>query len=218
MKQIRIKPTAPVYLAGLVWVVYALLFPLYRMTDVLIVSAVSAAVYFIAGKFIPGGTALSPETDTFKKTGDAEKDALLNQGKQYLQTICSFIPSISDETFKSHVAALAERGAKVFEFISKNPADVRQSRNFITYYFPTAIKLIESYIEFTAHRNGSKLRDTAGKIDGVMLSVVAAFDKHLETLYADKAMDVDTDIEVLKGMLRAAGLDNPELKGGTATR
>jgi len=215
MKEIRVKPVVSIYLSGLVWAVYALLFPLYRWTDLIVVSVISAAVYFIAGRFLPGNTVLSPEADTFKKTGDADKDALLNQGKQYLNRICQLIPSIDDETFKSHVNMLAERGGRMFGFISKNPADVRQSKNFITYYFPTAIKLIESYIEFTAH-SGGKLKDTAAKIDGVMLSVVAAFDKHLETLYADKALDVDTDIEVLKGMLRAAGLDGPELKGGTA--
>ena len=51
MKKIVHKPAAPLYAAAAVWVLYALLFPLYRVGHFVIVLAASAAVYGIARLF-----------------------------------------------------------------------------------------------------------------------------------------------------------------------
>ena len=51
MKKIVHKPAAPLYAAAAAWVLYALLFPLYRVGHFVIVLAASAAVYGIARLF-----------------------------------------------------------------------------------------------------------------------------------------------------------------------
>ena len=50
MKKIVHKPAAPLYAAAAVWVLYALLFPLYRVGHFVIVLAASAAVYGKIGR------------------------------------------------------------------------------------------------------------------------------------------------------------------------
>ena len=51
-----------------------------------------------------------------------------------------------------------------------------------------------------------------------MGSFVTAFDKQLDILYEDKALDIKTDIEVLRNMLQAEGLDDSESLAGGGRR
>ena len=215
MKETKLKSAVPVYLAGLSWAVYAVIFLMYRISDLLVIFAVSVAVYFIFSKLTPEKTVLLPDTLTFDKTGDIEKDAFLAQCAAYTSHINRLLLSVQDEAMRSHIETLTASGKKIFDFIAANPADIRQSRNFIEYYYPTAIKLTESYMEFTSHAaNAASVSETAQRIDGVILSIAAAFDKHFETLYESKVIDVKTDIEVLNGMLRASALDGSDaIKG-----
>ena len=48
MKKIVHKSAAPLYAAAVVWVLYALVFPLYRIIHFAIVAVASAVVYLIA--------------------------------------------------------------------------------------------------------------------------------------------------------------------------
>ena len=49
MKKIVHKPAAPLYAAAAAWVLYALLFPLYRPGHFVIALAASAVVYGMSG-------------------------------------------------------------------------------------------------------------------------------------------------------------------------
>ena len=53
MKKIVHKSAAPIYAAAVVWLLYGLLFPLYRIIHFVIVIAASAVVYFIAKALCP---------------------------------------------------------------------------------------------------------------------------------------------------------------------
>ena len=51
MARIVKRSVAPIYLVGLVWLAYAVLFPLYRVSDYIICGVISAA-FFLLGKTI----------------------------------------------------------------------------------------------------------------------------------------------------------------------
>ena len=78
-KKIVHKPAAPLYAAAAAWVLYALLFPLYRPGHFVIALAASAVVYGIARLFckdIVEEVPQEPET-----TGNQELDQMIAQGK-----------------------------------------------------------------------------------------------------------------------------------------
>ena len=67
---------------------------------------------------------------------------------------------------------------------------------------------------------GSNIDGTMGRIDAMMDRVVQAFDRQLDALFANEALDITTDITVLEQMLAQEGLSGPQLgqteeKGGT---
>lgn len=50
-----------------------------------------------------------------------------------------------------------------------------------------------------------------GRIDAMMDKVVEAFDKQLDALFADEALDISTDITVLEQMLAQEGLGGMQM-------
>ena len=87
MKKIVHKSAAPIYAAAVVWVLYALLFPLYRPGHFVIALAASAVVYGIARLFckdIVEEVPQEPET-----TGNPELDQMIAQGKGALDEMPS---------------------------------------------------------------------------------------------------------------------------------
>lgn len=52
---------------------------------------------------------------------------------------------------------------------------------------------------------------TMGRIDAMMDKVVQAFDKQLDALFADEALDISTDITVLEQMLAREGLGGMQM-------
>ena len=58
--------------------------------------------------------------------------------------------------------------------------------------------------------DGENITATKEKVEGMLDTLCAAFDKQLDSLYGDEALDISTDITVMEQMLQQEGL------GGTA--
>ena len=55
---------------------------------------------------------------------------------------------------------------------------------------------------------GENIGGTIRRIEDILDTIVAAYEKQLDALFADEALDIETDIEVLDGMLSREGLKN----------
>jgi hypothetical protein len=66
--------------------------------------------------------------------------------------------------------------------------------------------------------SGTNIDGTKGKIEDMMATICTAFDKQLDALYGEEALDISTDIKVLENMLAQEGLGGMTLgdsKGST---
>jgi 5-bromo-4-chloroindolyl phosphate hydrolysis protein len=91
----------------------------------------------------------------------------------------------------------------IFELISKDKRKLRQTRQFMNYYLPTALKLLTDYADFEQQEvKGENALESMRKIEGVMDTLVTAFQRELDALYLDKAIDISADIEVMKAMIQ----------------
>ena len=91
------------------------------------------------------------------------------------------------------------------------PSKLPQLRKFLNYYLPTTLKLLNAYDRMDAAGvSGSNIDGTKGKIEDIMGTICKAFDKQLDALYGEEALDISTDITVLENMLAQEGLgDTP---------
>lgn len=227
MAKIVKKSVAPIYAAAALWLVWALLFPLYRPLHYILAAAASVVV-FILGKAIwpnrafemPGADKAedSPEAESAakaeakpkaekKSTGDAELDALIDQRDKAVSEMHRLNDSIKDEKISEQIDHLELTTRKIIDHVVERPAKKGQIRTFMNYYLPTTLKLLNAYDRMdSAGVSGANIDGTMGRIESMMDTVVAAFDKQLDALFGDEALDISTDITVMENMLAQQGL------------
>ena len=196
MKKIVHKPAAPLYAAAAAWVLYALLFPLYRPGHFVIALAASAVVYGIARLFckdIVEEVPQEPET-----TGNPELDQMVSD-------------SIQDAAISAQIERLSQVSDKIFQQVQKNPSQLPQIRKFMSYYLPTTLKLLRAYDDMSRQGvQGENITGTMERVRGMMSTIVTAFERQLDSLFGDQALDISTDITVLDNMMAREGLsDDP---------
>ena len=216
------KPVAPFYAAAVVWLVYALFFPLYRPVHFLIVIAASAAVFLgvqllCASVKEPAAKEKKEEKPKEESTGNAELDKMLKDGRLAIAEMKRLDDNIADETISAQIVRLEKVSQRIFDRVKEEPEKLPQIRHFLDYYLPTTLKLLNAYDRASsAGISGENVNATMTKVEGMMETIVTAFEKQLDSLYGSEALDISTDITVLENMMAREGLTDQPLKAQTA--
>ena len=220
---VKRRSTVPYYAAAGTWVIYALLFPLYRVPHFLFVAVVSGVVFFIMNAVC--GTVEVTVPDPPKKeesTGNPELDKMIKDGNLAISEMKRLNDSIKDAKISADIDRLEDLSAKIFAQVKADPKKLPQIRKFMNYYLPTTLKLLENYASFEeAGVSGENLSQAKAKIEKTMDSIVAGFEHQLDELYRTDAMDVNSDIRVMETMLRrdtASAADDFGLGGAAVQR
>ena len=215
MATVKRKSTVPYYAAAGPWVIYVLLFPLCRVPQFLFVGIVSAVVFFIMNAVC--GTVEVTVPDPPKKeesTGNAELDKMIRDGNLAISEMKRLNASIKDEKISADIDRLEDLSAKIFAQVKADPKKLPQIRKFMDYYLPTTLKLLNAYDRMGAQGiDGGNIGSTMQRVESMMSTIVAAFEKQLDMLFGSEAMDISTDITVLENMMKQEGLSSD---GGTA--
>ena len=90
---------------------------------------------------------------------------------------------------------------------TQNPEKGGQLRSFLNYYLPTTLKILNSYAQLEEQGvEGANISAAKERIEGMMDKVVEGFEKQLDKLFENTAMDITTDVKVLEQMLEKDGL------------
>jgi len=211
-KTIVHRSAVPIYAAAAVWLVYALLFPLYQVGHFLLAAAVSAAAALIARLFCKDVTEVVELPEEPVTTGNPALDKMIADGDGAIKTMRALNDSIQDETISRQIDRLEEVSSRIFRYVKDNPAKLPQIRKFMSYYLPTTIKLLTAYDQMSRQGvSGENITGTMKKVEGMMSTIVRAFEKQLDSLFGDEAMDISTDITVLENMMVREGLAADDL-------
>jgi uncharacterized membrane protein YgcG len=146
-------------------------------------------------------------------SGDKAVDVIISEGLAYLRQIKQANHAITDEKITVHITRMEVATDKIFRYIAKHPEDAPQIRKFMNYYLPTLLKLLNSYISLNEQGiKGGHISSTIENIEGILSTIADAFEKLLDNLFADAALDISTDIKVLKNMLAQEGLTSDGFK------
>ena len=201
----------PVYGTAAVWLIWGLFLPLYTLPHFLLAAAVSAAAFLALKKLCPDRTILLPDPEPEPEpTGDPELDELRAEGARALSELRRLNDAIEDPALSAQIDHLAEVTGKIVGHVLENPEKLSRIRRFMNYYLPTTLKLLNAYDRMDeAGVAGTNIDGTMGRIESVMETVVTAFDRQLDALFGDVALDISTDITVLEQMLAREGLSGP---------
>ena len=213
MREKITRSVVPIYALAGTWLLYCLIFPLYRLRHFIILACVSVLVYLLFSKLFPPKVEYIEEPKEPVTTGDEKIDALLREGETAVSEIDRLGASIKDEGIRAKVARISELTDKIFKDILEDPDDYRQIRRFADYFLPTTLKLLNAYDRMSSvGTEGENVSGTMKRIDEVLDTTIKAYEKQLDALFANQALDIDTDITVLESMLKKEGLSGPDFK------
>ncbi len=110
--------------------------------------------------------------------------------------------AIADEVMSREIDRIGEITGKIFAYLREKPDKEGQLRSFLGYYLPTTLKILRAYAQMEAQGiEGENIKSAKARIEGMMDKVVDGFEKQLDKLFQDDAMDIRTDVEVLERML-----------------
>lgn len=221
MKLVRRKSPVKYYATGIAALLYAMNAPMYTTGNfitfgivLLVVFLLSSAIFKGKKEFVPvqpedARPAPQPEKKEEPKpakTGNPEVDRIINEGNDYLRRLREADDAIPDETLSEDIRRMESASADIFRFIESHPEKTADIRKFMSYYLPTTLKLLNTYQRLAAQSvKGENITTTMFNIAGMMHTVADAFEKQLDSLFTDEAMDVSADISVFETLLKQEG-------------
>ena len=139
---------------------------------------------------------------------EEQEDSLdMNDDDAVLREIRRLNDDIDDEAMSRKIDRIGEITSKIFAYQKEHPERAGQLRSFLSYYLPTTLKILKAYARMEDQGiEGENIRSAKARIEGMMDKVVEGFEKQLDKLFQDDAMDIATDVQVLERMLEKDGL------------
>lgn len=214
------KPVAPFYAVAVTALGYALFFPLYQPVHFALLAIIALPV-FVGVTLLCKGVALNAaaaeekaeaKPAEEKSTGNAELDKALKDGRLALTEMRRLDDNIADPGISADIVRLEQVSQKIFDFVKEHPDKLPQIRKFMDYYLPTTLKLLNAYDRAaSAGVEGENINSLLTKVEGMMRTIVAAFEKQLDSLFGSENLDISTDITVLETMMAREGLVGDQL-------
>ncbi len=210
MKMRRIPSAIPIYLGAAAFVVCGAIFPLYKISYILLSAVLALAVYFV-GRRIFRGREVPVETPV--DTGDSEIDRQIREGRAELAKLEQAALQVPSAEVKIQLERMVRAGRQIFDAVAQTPGKSSQVRKFMNYYLPTCVKLLDQYRYFSGlNARGGHVEGSIQSIQNSLDMIASAFEKQLDNLFRAEAMDISSDIDVLETMLAAEGLTQPNFQ------
>ena len=144
---------------------------------------------------------------TPKKSDNPELELVLKQGRGYVQKIEALNEQIPDFKVSARIKQIEVLTEKIFDYVEGHPEDLHRTRQMLSYYLPTTVKLLERYVELQGQglRMGN-IDESMTKVEELLDKLAVAFQTQLDDLFADDLVDITAEIKVMEQMLASEGL------------
>ena len=141
------------------------------------------------------------------KAPDPKIQEVLDRGNAYVKEIRRCNDEIPGEEISAKIDRMEAIVRKIFERAEAHPEVIPDLKKLMDYYLPMTVKLLNAYADMDKQPvQGETIRKSKQEIDATLDTLNAAFEKLLDDLFQDAAMDVSSDISVLNTLLAQEGL------------
>lgn len=204
---VRIPSAIPIYAAAGMFLLWGLFSPIYKGLFILLAAAASLGTYFLVKHFVPGRCELVEDEIL---TGDMDIDKQLAEGRDTIRRFREAAQVMGDASVKQALSRIADAGDAIVAQTAQDPDERTGVFTFFSYYLPTVEKLLSHYITFAGAGEGENVREGRSRIENSLGMIADAFEKQLDKMYKNEAMDIKTDIAVMEAMLKSEGLTKTE--------
>lgn len=131
---------------------------------------------------------------------------VLKQAKERTAEINNISKLLEDRQLVENVKQICDTSNKIIDALSKNPNKLNQANNFLNYYLPVTIKILQRYDEIENQRLNSEESDKFMKsVRDMTEKIVDAFKVQLNNMYQSEMIDTDAELKVFEQMLKSDG-------------
>ena len=198
-EKIKVLPAGvPFIAAGAVWFVLAMILPVYKLSVVIVISVIAAAVCGVLTAKRNKQLALLPPPPTVKVRAE-EIARKLDEGRDALLARAD---AVTSPKVRSSIASIAATLEKIADEVEADPKDRNKARKLANHYVGMLIDLIDKYLLMQAQAaDGVNITTSMAKIEEGLAGADTALAKVLDDLFTDEAMEVSADIAVLENLL-----------------
>lgn len=137
----------------------------------------------------------------------AQLQEVLDKGNAFLAEIRRCNDAIPGAEISRKISRMETIVERIFRRAEAHPEILPDLKKLMQYYLPMTVKLLNAYAEMDAQPvQGETILSSKREIEAALDTLNQAFDKLLDDLFADTALDVSSDISVLQTLLAQEGL------------
>ena len=138
---------------------------------------------------------------------DPQVQEVLDRGNAFIAQIRACNDAIPGEEISEKISRMELIVRRIFERAEAHPEVVPDLKKLMDYYLPMTVKLLNAYADMDAQPvQGENIQASKKEIEATLDTLNLAFEKLLDDLFRDSAMDVSSDISVLNTLLAQEGL------------
>ena len=239
-KKKRDSSVIPTYAIGVVWMLWALTGNLHGLGGYLMCALASVGAWALLRMVFPkkGETKQEPSqqarpaaqpikaSDNTTKPSQPqptaqpkparaklgpEMQSVIYQGNQSIARIRRLNDQIPDARMSAQIDLIERLTTQIFDVVRQHPEKLKKIRQFLNYYLPTTIKLMEQYV--TLQNQGMRtenIEEGMQRIETMLDKVIVAFQRQLDSLFESDVVDITADIRVMEQMMKSEGLTNEQ--------
>ena len=207
MRQVKRRSALPVYIAAGVFALYALVLPLYSLWHVFAAALVTAGAWLLADRLIKPTVEYVPAPEPEPAAPATPEQAIRQEADRARQEMERLAASIGDGAIREKIASLTALSDRIAQDAAQDSADIPRIQKFQSYFLPSTLKLLNAYDRMSALGvEGENISGAKERIAQMLDTEIAAFQKQLDALYQNDALDVDADIKVMEQLFQREGL------------
>ena len=132
---------------------------------------------------------------------------MLDRGEAFIAQIRKCNDAIPGKEISEKISRMELIVQRIFQRVDTNPEVVPDLKKMMDYYLPMTVKLLNAYAEMDSQPvQGETMISSKREIEATLDTLNLAFEKLLDDLFEDTAMDISSDISVLQTLLAQEGL------------
>lgn len=130
----------------------------------------------------------------------------LSEAKELVKKLDLVIYKLEDPEIVRNAKQISATSNKIVETVEKKPNKLKNVRNFLNYYLPVTLKILERYDEIENQKlNTDSAKKFMSSVEGMIEKIKDAFEKQLSSIYQEEIVDTDAELKVFESMLKTDG-------------
>jgi hypothetical protein len=138
------------------------------------------------------------------KNIDERAAGVLQPARRQVDAILRTAGSIGKPAVRDEVVGLCATADQIIAELATQPRKLDAARGFLTYYLDAAQRIVEGYVNLGQRGSSTaEINQTLDRAEASLKVVQQAFDRQLANVLEDRALDLESEIELLERTVRS---------------